>query len=202
MPNLTDITGLVAVAAVTASAVRSLPGISRFSGGSAIWLFSGLLVLLLIPFGELPWAAYVRGATGDLSVATLLILVGIKLVPNIGNGKNTCKSRRSALIVIAAVAIGFYPLALGWGSFDPYQLGYGSTAFVVTLLLLTLLAWLTNNDLIALCISLSLIAWAVGWYESDNLWDYLIDPFISIYALAALLIDVVKAAGAKRFQTS
>lgn len=157
---------------------------------------------MLIPFGELPWAAYVRGATGDFSVATLLILVGTKLWPKFSNGTNTGKSSRSALIVIAAVAIGFYPFALGWGSFDPYQFGYGNTTFVVTLLLLALSAWLANRDLIALCISLSLIAWAVGWYESDNLWDYLIDPFISTYALVALFIDAVKVIGRNRSQVT
>ena len=42
--------------------------------------------------------------------------------------------------------------------------------------------------MIALCIALATLAWAAGWYESDNLWDYLIDPFVSVYALASLII--------------
>jgi hypothetical protein len=41
--------------------------------------------------------------------------------------------------------------------------------------------------LIALCVALATLAWASGWYESGNLWDYLIDPFVAIYALAAMM---------------
>ncbi len=191
MPNFTDITGLAAVAAVTALALMSLPGISRLPKQSTIWLLAGLLALMLVPIGTLPLAAYVRGATGDFSVTTLLLFVGGYVSRKFRCGMAIYPPSLTLQILLAAIAIGFYPMALGMGPFDPYQLGYGNTAFVVTLLLLTLLAWLAKSDLIALCISTSLIAWALGWYESDNLWDYLLDPFISVYALVALIVDAI-----------
>jgi hypothetical protein len=76
---------------------------------------------------------------------------------------------------------------LGAGAYDPYQLGYGSVRFVVVLMLLALAAWSRGQAMIALCIALATLGWASGWYESGNLWDYLIDPFVAIYALAAIM---------------
>ncbi|MGC2166986.1 MAG: hypothetical protein WA632_13350 [Gallionella sp.] len=193
MPNFTDITGLAAVAAVTALSLMSLPGISRLSNRSAIWLSAGLFALMLIPFGALPLAGYVRGVTGDFSVTTLLILVGGCATQKFRHGMEICEPTRTTWILLAVVALAFYPMVLGLSRFDPYQLGYGNAAFIVMLLLLAILAWLTKNDLIAMCISLALMAWTVGWYESDNLWDYLLDPFISVYALVALFLDAIKS---------
>jgi hypothetical protein len=49
--------------------------------------------------------------------------------------------------------------------------------------LAALAAWIWNYYLVALCIAFAILAWTVGWYESSNLWDYLLDPWIAIYAL-------------------
>ena len=95
-----------------------------------------------------------------------------------------------ALIALAAFAL--YPMALGASAYDPYRLGYGNLQFIVVLLLLALVAWFWKYWLIALCIALAILAWAAGWYESNNLWDYLLDPFAAIYALAAIMIHAVK----------
>jgi hypothetical protein len=83
-------------------------------------------------------------------------------------------------------------MALGAGAYDPYRLGYGNPQFVAVLLLLALAAWFWKFSLIVLCISFATLAWAAGWYESSNLWDYLLDPFVAIYALCAIAIQVVK----------
>ena len=40
--------------------------------------------------------------------------------------------------------------------------------------------------------TLAALAWSLGWYESGNLWDYLLDPFVAIYALCAIAIQTVK----------
>ena len=37
---------------------------------------------------------------------------------------------------------------------------------------------------------LAVLAWAAGWYESGNLWDYLIDPMVAGYAVFALLNSI------------
>ena len=192
MPNFTDLTGLASVAVVGAAAVALLPGIRRFTLYRLAMLQGAVFVLMLIPFSGMPLAAYVRGATGDLSITALVLLWITLLRPWCNCGVNDA-SRHALLILVALAALALYPMALGAGAFDPYRLGYGDPLFVSALLLAALAAWLRKLTLIALCIAFAALAWAAGWYESGNLWDYLIDPFVTIYALAAVMIRAVRA---------
>ena len=88
-----------------------------------------------------------------------------------------------SLMLVALAALVLYPLALGAAAFDSYRMGYGDAQFVAVLLLAALAAWIWKYYLVALCIAFAILAWTVGWYESSNLWDYLLDPWIAIYAL-------------------
>jgi len=185
MANFTDMTGLAGVAVAAAAAVLLLPGIARLAKSRLAVLQGAVFVLMLIPLGDMPAAAYLRGMTGDLSMTTLVLLGCAMLRP-----WSVCAAdgqRFALLSLIALVALAFYPMALGVGAYDPYHLGYGSVQFVAVLLLLALAAWLRGYAVIVLCIALATLAWASGWYESGNLWDYLIDPFVAIYALAAIM---------------
>jgi len=190
MPNFTDLTGLAGVASATAAALLLLPGMAKLARPRRALLLGAVFVLMLIPFGAMPFAAYVRGMTGDLSITTLVLLYCAMLRPWCGAARS--RHRFALLGLVALASIAFYPMALGVGAYDPYQLGYGNLPFVAVLLLLALATWLRGYALITLCIALATLAWAVGWYESDNLWDYLIDPFAAIYALAVIMIFGVK----------
>ncbi len=195
MPNFTDLTGLASMASVTAASLLLLPGIARLSKAHLAILLAAVFVLTLIPFGGMPLAAYVRGMTGDLSITSMVLLWCALLRPWGGCVTVRAQQRYALLILIACSALAFYPMALGAGAFDPYRLGYGNPQFVAVLLLLALFAWYFKSALIALCIALAMLAWSFGWYESNNLWDYLLDPFVSVYALAASM-----SYGAKRLQ--
>jgi len=192
MPHYTDLTGMASVASGTAVSLLLLPGIARLTKPRLAILMVAVFVLSLIPFGTMPIAAYVRGVTGDLSITTLVLLWCALLRPWCGCVTVEAKHRRALLILIALAALALYPMALGVGAYDPYRLGYGDPLFVSALLLLALAAWFWKSTLIALCIAFATLAWAVGWYESNNLWDYLLDPFVSIYALCAIIIQAVK----------
>ena len=231
MPNFTDLTGLASVASALAVSLLWLPWTKRLANRRRAWATGAVFVAALIPFNGLPLAAYVRGATGDLSITTLVLLWCALLRPwtlycsfplpwgRLGwglarrencvstpslvltlqgggdiepNGLPGFKHRLALLALIALAAVTLYPLALGFGAFDPYRLGYGNWLFVAMLMLAALAAWFWKNYLIVLCIALATLAWATGWYESGNLWDYLLDPFVSIYALAAIMSHAVK----------
>jgi len=192
MANFTDLTGLAGVACATAASLLLLPGIARLTRPRRALLLGAVFALLLIPFGGMPFAAYVRGMTGDLSITTLVLLCCTMLRPWCGCVEVQDKHRLALLTLIALAALGLYPMALGVGEHDPYRLGYGNLQFIAALLLLALAAWFRGYTMIALCIALGTLAWTAGWYESDNLWDYLIDPFVAIYALAAIMIFCVK----------
>ena len=191
MPNYTDLTGLASVASAAAAAVLLLPGITTLPKSRLAILLGAVFVLALIPFNTIPLAAYVRGVTGDLSITTQVLLWCVLLKPWLG--AIDPRSRYALLTIIALTALVLYPMALGVGAFDPYRPGYGDPLFVTALLLVALAAWFWKLPLIALCITFATLAWTVGWYESDNLWDYLLDPLVSIYALAVLMTHALKS---------
>lgn len=192
MHNFTDLAGLAGVASALAAALLLLPWIKRLTSRQRAWATGAVFVATLIPFNVLPIAAYVRGATGDLSITTLVLLWCALLRPWTVCAAADHRHRLALLAFVALAAVALYPMALGFGAFDPYRLGYGNGQFVAALLLIALAAWFRKNYLLALCIALATLAWAAGWYESGNLWDYLLDPFVSIYALAAIMTHAVK----------
>lgn len=201
MIPFTDMTGLASSAISMAAMTAMLPGVVRLQRLYFALLICAIVVAVLIPIGGLPPATYVRGVTGDLSVTSLVLLLMSILHPLCGwtpGGKfNTPspgmlessgeKGRYAVLLLIAIAACVLYPMALGIGFFDPYQLGYGNPLLLGGLLLLALAACFKRLPAIALAISLAVFAWGMGWYESTNLWDYLLDPLVSIYAIIGVM---------------
>jgi len=147
-----------------------------------------LLAVLLLgnlffwPLGmsmELPLAAYVRGVTGELSVVTMLLLWSSVIPSN-------QKTPLGFKVPLALIAIAFYPLALGLGMIDPYAWGYGSIGLLIAVILFAIICGLAGWIKGVWIISFAMIAWAAHWHESANLWDYLLDPFLAIWALIAI----------------
>src|SRR5450759_3114870 len=134
MPNFTDLTGLASVASATAASLLLLPGIARLTKPRLALLMGAVFVLMLIPLGAMPLAAYVRGVTGDLSITTLVLLWCALLRPCYGCVAVEAKHRLALLILIALADLALYPMALGVGAFDPYRLGNGNPQFVAMLL--------------------------------------------------------------------
>lgn len=192
MPNFTDITGLASVASAMAASMLLLPRVTRLAKHRKAIVTGTVFVMMLIPFNGFPFAAYVRCATGDLSITSMVLLWCALSRPWSVCGAEDLNHRHVLLALIALAALAFYPMALGLGAFDPYRLGYGNWQMVTVLLLFALVAWLWKHHQLALCVGLATLAWAIGWYESDNLWDYLLDPFVSVYALAAIMIHAGK----------
>jgi len=142
---------------------------------------------VFVPIGELSIAACVRGVTGDLSMTTL-VLAGAACFTQITGRALIGHRDKQALCWLLALAAAFlYPFALGWTRFDPYALGYGSIEFLTALLLIALAAWWARLQVIVLVVIAAALAYLAGAYESRNLWDYLIDPLASVYALVRLL---------------
>lgn len=152
--------------------------------------FASKLVLVLLignllfwPLGlgmELPLIAYVRGVTGDLSIVLSLLLWSSLLPSN----KQTPMAFK---LTVALIAFCFYPFALGLGMVDPYVWGYGSIPFLVTVLAFAMVCALVNWSKGVWIIAIAILAWSANWHESANLWDYLLDPFLAIWALFACI---------------
>lgn len=150
----------------------------------AIRLVLALLLanLFFWPLGmslELPLSAYVRGVIGDLSIVTLLLLWS-SIFPS------AKKTPLGFKVPLALIAIAFYPLALGFGMMDPYAWGYGSIGLLIAVVLFAIIFGLAGWTKGVWILSFAIIAWAAHWHESANLWDYLLDPFLAIWALFAI----------------
>ncbi len=198
MPAFTDITGLLGIAIALGATVIALPGLRRLSRGRVGGIFFAVMILSVVPFGPLSAAACVRGAFGDLSITALVLLGGATLRRLTGAAPVESRARFAMLVFVAVAALALYPMALGIGRFDPYHLGYGSPWFAGVLCVAALAAWFGRCDVLAVCIALATLAWSVRWYESTNLWDYLLDPLVSFYALGALVVCGVRAIRATR----
>jgi hypothetical protein len=188
LPALTDFVALAGIALVASAGCLWLPLMSGSEGranAKGRWLAGICLVVMWIPVGapQLPVAAYVRGVTSDFSVS-LVVLAALGLSARLfGLKLFDAREHRALFYAVAAAALFLYPLALGWGDWDAYRLGWGSAAMWVGLLLLCVLCWAAGLRLVPLVIGLAMASWSVGLMESTNLWDYLFDPWLALTAI-------------------
>jgi hypothetical protein len=189
LPALTDFVALAGIALVACAACLQLPGLTSAGDGRANakgrWLAGICLVVMCVPLGapQLPVAAYVRGVTSDFSVS-LVVLAVLGLAARLFGLKVFERREHQMLFyVVAAAALFLYPLALGWGDWDAYRMGWGSTAMWAGLLLVCVACWAAGLRLLPLLIGLALASWALGLMESTNLWDYLFDPWLAVVAI-------------------
>lgn len=142
---------------------------------------------LFLPLYGLSFAQWLRSVIGDLSVLTVLIFSNI-LAQRLFDHKLLASAARNSLLqVIALIGVVFYPLALGVSVFDPYRLGYSPLLMSALLCLASVIAWLRAKRGIAVILLLPLIAFNLHLLESANLWDYLLDPILLVYALVQTL---------------
>jgi hypothetical protein len=189
MSSLTDAFAVVGIAMALCAGALSLRRFGRHKNYALSWWVKGLLLALFIallvpkPGASIALAAFFRGFIGDLSI-TLLALSFWSLCHRLSGVLPVSQGELTALMcTVAVAALLLYPTALGWGDWDAYRLGWGSWWFLSVLLLLCgLSAWMGVYVLPAL-VALALLAWTLGLMESSNLWDYLMDPWLSMFAL-------------------
>ncbi len=179
----TDLTGLIGITLAIFALLVRVPRVQAFPPLQRAAVLGAAIVLVSIPLWGLSLSGLVRGITGDLSIATLVLLALALLRTLSGRTLVDDANRQLMLRAIAIIAVAFYPLSLGFSAFDPYRLGYGNLWFMLILLALAIWSVLRYSTFFALCIALAVVAWSAGWYESPNIWDYLLDPWLAIYAI-------------------
>jgi len=139
--------------------------------------------LAFVPIGGLMLAGYLRAAMGDLSIVTSALLC-ISLVGYVA-GKRYLPDNQTRILMATAVLAGviLYPAALGLTYFDPYALGYASPVFVGVVLALGIAAWYLRLEWLVALLVVAALARLANGLESRNLWDYLIDPWLVLFAL-------------------
>lgn len=204
MQTLTNAFAALGIAiAVYAGAARVLLGRNANSKPFVAQLLGsfGVLAVLLVPsLGDLSIAAFIRGFSSDLSI-TLVVLSAWSLVSRFGYAKPMGKQEFNVLMAtIAIAALVLYPTALGFGDWDAYRPGWGSWDMLVVLLVLCAACAAKGLCVLPLLVALALLAWSLGLMESANLWDYLLDPWLSVFALgyAAKKVSIKSARAALR----
>jgi len=189
LPALTDFVALAGIAMVASAVCLRVPGLTSGSDGRANakgrWLVGICLVVMCLPVGppQLPVAAYVRGLTSDFSVS-LVIWAALGLATRLSG--LTAFDRREWQAVfygVGVAALFLYPLALGWGDWDAYRLGWGSAAMWAGLAILCVVCWFAGLRLLPLLIGVAVLSWTAQLMESNNLWDYLLDPWLACAAI-------------------
>jgi hypothetical protein len=204
--RLTDVLGLGGHALLVAALVTAACGKSSLERPARLGLIAGAFLAVLLPFGGLPFAGWLRGGVGDLSSTSVLLLAlfvrrGLRAARarvSSASAEDPSPDTTQALAargcgeapalrwLLAAAGVFLYPAALGMSRFDPYRLGYGSPWFLAVLLLVALAAWRRGWLRVTSCLALAVLGWSLGLLESRNLWDYLMDPIVFAWALVGI----------------
>lgn len=149
-------------------------------------LLAGSLLLSLLPVQGISLALQLRTYIGDLSISSLVLLSWAMLcrfgLPGAGP-----RDRLASLALFAGLAVLLYPAALGLSYSDPYQLGFAPRPMLLVLGVLSLVLIIQRSWLGALALVLATLAFSLRLNASENYWDYLIDPYLALYSLGALL---------------
>jgi hypothetical protein len=182
MHALLDVSVLAATLLVVACVLVVLRARQR-SPAVRAGLMLGALALAWLPFAELSLAAYVVSITSGLS-ATSLVLLGA-LVASHGLNRPVCTRHQVDLTLLLVLAGGLvlYPASLGHVNLDTWSWGLGSPPLPAALFLLSLFLWWKRRTLPLLCVLAAVSGLLLAAYESRNLWDYLIDPLVTLFAV-------------------
>lgn len=159
--------------------------------------------IVFFPLKGLPLGRWLFSFNANFSI-TLTALLFCRVLQNGLDIQLFRPTDFQATWIFSAIAgLILYPMALGVGPVDPYAAGWGFSWLSVTVLVVTivLVAFLKNR--FAVVLLFAVLAWNLHLLESRNLWDYLIDPFVTICSLIILTkkcIEVLRkrASGATR----
>lgn len=188
--NLATLVGLSGMSLLLSVILFSILGAFKINRPIAYLLCSLLFVLSFIPVDGYTINQYLRGLFNDLSISSMIVL-GYYLI----NPEHSKKQLGPILVIIALTGIFFYPAAGGFGPLDPYAWGYLNQAhglfqpllFLTLLGLLMTVAFIMGYTTLLVSLVVATIAFQLGWLESKNLWDYLLDPLIFLFAFFSLI---------------
>ena len=178
--NYMGLLGCMLIMVATPLVIIKPPRFNRKIITIAIFTMMGLAA---IPVYDLPLVAYVRAGTGDLSITSMIILCLFIASTYADKQYLDPSDKRLLAKTMIACALMVYPLGLGLTLVDTYAYGYGSALlFALVVAYGTYLLW-QQRILILTILLLAITAYLMKLLNSDNLWDYLFDPWIVFVVL-------------------
>ena len=170
-----------------------LPARLRLWRGFRVVAPSLLIPAAFLPLGGSDLTGHVYAYTGALSLPSLTLIAGF-LANRIGwTGPVPDRERRMILTGAAIAAMILYPMALGLSLFDPYSMGYSGLVLPLMVASGATLAWWGGRRSTAMILAAVLWSWLLELGESQNLWDYLLDAWLGLYAVVWLLAAPLRA---------
>ena len=159
-----------------------------------IGIISALIVL--VPVGGLPLGRWLISINANFSIPLTAVLLSKVWEKATGTGLLDKTGLLCCWIFGMTAGLALYPMALGLGRFDPYELGWGfSWLFVAVMIITFLLLFMKNRFAVVLIVCV--LCYDMQLLESHNLWDYLVDPFYTVIS-GAILIHVLAERVSKR----
>ena len=142
LPPLTDFVALLGISLVVSGlCLRMLyAGIKCRPWAKGLTALCFAVMWLPVGPANLPIVAFVRGISSDLSI-TCVLLACTGLCQRLFGFEPV--ARRELMLVygvVASAALFLYPLALGWGDWDAYRLGWNATLLWAGLLTISVFA--------------------------------------------------------------
>lgn len=165
---------------------RGVPGLLASAAAAS--------VLLVIPwFGHpVPW--WSASLSPNFSVVMAALLVCAINARASGRPVLSACEWRTAWIFGSVAILALYPSALGLGpqNFDSYALGWpwlfrAQSGLLLGVAGLTAAVLLWRGNRFGFLLLLALAGHALGFQESDNFWDYLLDPLYGAVSLLTVL---------------
>jgi hypothetical protein len=91
------------------------------------------------------------------------------------------------LKIVVMLGLILYPITL-WFTYDLYALGFNSILLPVSLSGGAVILWKNGYRKLAILILVAIWAWLLNLSASQNLWDYVINGWLVIYASFHLII--------------
>lgn len=155
------------------------------------------LSFLLMQLDEAPAFYYLRGYVGDPSITTTLYF-GAYLMQGVrGQIIYQPVEQKYLMWLVILAGLFLYPLALGVSQFDPYRLGYQPQILLSVLFFTGLYFWYKHYYFLVFVLTSASLCFTAGLLESNNLWDYFLDPIL-LLVFSAMLLRLVLQAGIKQ----
>lgn len=176
--------------ALGAVAAECLPRAAA-GGRWARWAIFAAVAAVWLPVGGMPLGRWLHGIDGGLSIPLVAVLLDRVVGAWRGRPLLDRRGRIAAGWFGLAAGLALYPAALGLGGFDPYTLGWTSPAVMITAAAVAaLLIWRGNAfGIVLLCAGL---LWQADVLESENAWDYLVDPIYVFLAPLGLIREWIR----------
>jgi hypothetical protein len=154
----------------------------------ALALASSLMVVL--PIGGLSVGRWLVGLYPNPSIPLTALLLSWVLKNTFQLNLLDMRAIQTCRLFSLLAGVILYPMALGAGAFDPYCAGWHfSWLFVLLLIITVVLLFLRNRFSVVLLATI--LAYNLHLFESNNLWDYLVDPILVLAAIVGLTVRIV-----------